>query len=283
MTGIYLAGFAGAAYLVTLMILPVTKEMLTEAGFLRPNFRKEQIPSGVGLVFFLTALVVLTVERFFIVDDSNVYTFLFAVGGMGFFGLIDDVFGTRGASGLKGHFKKLILNHEMTTGGLKALAGGMIALIVSLEFGEGTGFMRWVFLILNALIMALSTNAVNLLDLRPGRAGKGFLAVSLFILIAGTGKIQLFYLAAVAGSLIAFLPLDLKAEAMMGDTGSNMLGMTLGYVAVFVLSTPVKVGFFLFLVGFHLVTEKYSLTKIIENSRFLNYLDMVGRRQKSEE
>jgi len=65
---------------------------------------------------------------------------------------------------------------------------------------------------------------------------------------------------------------------MMGDTGSNVLGLTLGFIAIFTLSTPVKVGLLIFLLGFHVFTEKYSLTKIIEKNKVLTYIDMMGRR-----
>ncbi len=282
MTGVKFFGFALGSFLVTWFILPSIKEMLVEAGFVRPNFRKESIPLGVGLVFYLSALVVIAAGAIGGLVYKDAYSFLFAVGGMGLFGLIDDVFGTRGASGLKGHFKKLFIQREITTGALKALAGGVIALVVSLGNAGGGGFERWLLVVMNTLIMALATNAVNLLDLRPGRAGKGFMLISVFIIAAGFGKAPLWYLATMAGSLAAFLPLDLKAHAMMGDTGSNMLGMTLGYTAVFVLDLPERIGFLVFLVGFHLLTEKYSLTRIIEGNKVLNYIDMIGRDKKVE-
>ncbi len=279
MTAVWFAGSATAAYLITLIILPAVKEILIGAGFIRPNFRTEEIPSGLGLVFFPAALITTVTGRLLGLAGRDASTFLLAVGAMGLFGLIDDVFGTRGASGLKGHLKKLVFAREITTGGLKALAGVFIGLLVSLEFAEGTGVQKWLFMFLNTLVIALLTNAINLLDLRPGRAGKGFLVMAGFIALAGSGKPQLLYLATMVGSLLAFLPLDLKALAMMGDTGSNMLGMALGYTAVFVLAGPVKIGLLIFLVGFHLLTEKYSLTRIIENNRVLNYLDLIGRRQ----
>jgi UDP-N-acetylmuramyl pentapeptide phosphotransferase/UDP-N-acetylglucosamine-1-phosphate transferase len=262
---------------VTWLIMPKIKEMLEEANFLRPNFRKENIPLGVGLVFFLSSLLVLTLGNALGLVGAETHSFLFAIGGMGLFGLIDDVFGTRGASGLMGHFKKLFIQREITTGALKALAGGVIAFFISLGLVQGSGLTRWVLVIENTLIIALSTNAINLLDLRPGRAAKGFLVTAAFVTILGIANPPLLCLAVVAGSVIAFIREDLKARAMMGDTGSNMLGMTLGYTAVYVFDGPLKLGFLILLIGFHLVTERYSLTKIIEKNRFLNYLDMLGR------
>lgn len=277
MTAIIFTGFAAASFIITWLILPKIKEMLVEAGFVRPNYRKENIPLGVGLVLFLAALVVIAGGRILGLVDGNAYIFLFAIGSMGLFGLIDDVFGTRGASGLKGHFKKLFVQREITTGALKALAGGMIALLISLGIPRDNGIAGWTVVLLNTLIIALATNAINLLDLRPGRAGKGYLVFAAFIVLAGNGQAPFWYLAAVTGSLGALLPSDLKAQVMMGDTGSNMLGIAAGYIAVLTLGTPVKIGYLAFLLVFHLFTEKYSLTKVIENNKLLNYLDMIGR------
>ena len=273
----FLVAFMATAYALTSLVLPKIMEMLIVAGFVRPNFRKESIPQGVGLVFFLSVLPVVAAAKLFGLVNNQCYIFLFATGAMTLFGLIDDVFGTRGATGLAGHFKKLIIKREITTGALKALAGGVISFVVGLSMMESPGVINWLGLIQNTLVMALATNTVNLLDLRPGRAGKGFLLISAFILLAGFGRPPLFFLATVAGSLIAYLPFDLKANAMMGDTGSNMLGMALGYTAVFVLDMPAKIGFLIFLIGFHLLTEKYSLTVIIEKNKVLNYFDMLGR------
>jgi UDP-GlcNAc:undecaprenyl-phosphate GlcNAc-1-phosphate transferase len=278
MNWLIFAGIAIEAFFITWLIVPVVRGMLVDAGFVRLNYRKEEIPLAMGLVFFLSALIVVTFCRVFNLMGPNAYIFLFAIGAMGFFGLIDDVFGTRQASGLKGHFNKLFIEREMSTGALKALVGGMIGLMVSIEYAEGTGINKIAFLVMNTLIIALSTNTINLLDLRPGRAGKSFFVLSLFIVAVGADRYQLMYLAVMGGSLAAFLPFDLKANAMMGDTGSNMLGMTIGFLAVYNLALPVKLAFFLFLLVFHLVTEKYSLTSIIEKNRVLNYLDMIGRR-----
>ena len=284
MAWVYIAGLMAISFAAARLMLPQIMGMLTEAGFVKPNYRKEEIPLGVGMVFFFSAVIVLTGAAVVGWPNRSVYAFLFAVGGMCFFGLIDDVFGTRHATGLKGHFKKLLLEKELTTGALKALAGGVIAILVSLQTGDGTGFDRWIFLLLNSLIIAFSTNAVNLLDLRPGRAAKGFLLTGVFITVAGyfcnpgLSREYTAYLAVIAGSLLAYLPADLKARAMMGDTGSNVLGAAVGFTAVFTLSIPFKAGFLLFLLGFHLLTEKYSLTKIIEENKVLTYIDMIGRK-----
>jgi UDP-N-acetylmuramyl pentapeptide phosphotransferase/UDP-N-acetylglucosamine-1-phosphate transferase len=261
---------------LTRLMVPAFMGMFREAGFVRPNYRLEEIPLGMGLVFLPAAMLTLTLMQWWEkTAGGDVYLYLFALTAMGFFGLVDDVFGSRKASGLKGHFKKLLFERELTTGGLKALAGGFVGILAGLAV-NGTGRLELV--ILDGLIIALSANALNLLDLRPGRAGKSFLLLAAVLSAAGYGAPQLVFMLVVTASVLAFLPYDLAARLMMGDTGSNMLGVTIGITAAWVFDLPGKLVFLSFLVLFHLYTEKYSLTRVIERNRVLNFFDMLGRK-----
>ncbi|MDI3312113.1 MAG: UDP-N-acetylmuramyl pentapeptide phosphotransferase, partial [Thermoanaerobacterium sp.] len=91
----------------------------------------------------------------------------------------------------------------------------------------------------------------------------------------GTGNFLI--LVVVLGSVMAFMPLDLKAKVMLGDTGSNILGLTLGISSVLLFNFNIRLIILAFLILIHLITEKYSLSKIIEGNKLLNYLDMIGR------
>jgi UDP-N-acetylmuramyl pentapeptide phosphotransferase/UDP-N-acetylglucosamine-1-phosphate transferase len=64
---------------------------------------------------------------------------------------------------------------------------------------------------------------------------------------------------------------------MLGDTGSNILGLTLGISSVLLFNFNIRLIILGFLILIHIITEKYSLSKIIEKNKFLNYLDMIGR------
>ena len=64
---------------------------------------------------------------------------------------------------------------------------------------------------------------------------------------------------------------------MMGDTGSNVLGISIGILVAMGYGLGVRVGWLVFLIFIHLLTEKYSLTKIIEQNKFLNFIDKLGR------
>lgn len=255
------------------LALPGLLRIIEEAGFVRPNFRGDKIPVGAGLLFFLAGL--LPTALLLIWQPETYRTggliFLFALGAMTLLGMVDDVFGSRADSGLKGHVKKL-LRGELTTGGLKLVAGGLMALAVA-----GAISNDWQELMVNSLLIALSVNAINLLDLRPGRAGKGYLLGVVLLTVASWPARELIWCLLTAAILLAYLPTDLKAGAMMGDTGSNALGATIGISAAMVLPWTIKIGYLIFLVVFHLFTEKYSLTKIIEKNKMLNYFDQLGR------
>ena len=73
------------------------------------------------------------------------------------------------------------------------------------------------------LVAALAPNIVNLFDLRPGRAGKFFLAAMVLLMIKSylsKGLNPTLLLGApVLGGVAAYLPTDLKGRAMLGDTG----------------------------------------------------------------
>ncbi|HGL6486921.1 TPA: glycosyl transferase, partial [Clostridioides difficile] len=131
-------------------------------------------------------------------------------------------------------------------------------------------------IIVNTLIIALSTNLMNLLDLRPGRAIKAYLFIMVIIFLTLTGFVQVLPLLIVP-NVLAYFNYDLKARAMMGDTGSNVLGISIGMLISFGYPFNIRLGWLIFVVIMHIFTEKYSLTKIIEKNKLLNFIDKLGR------
>ncbi len=264
--------------LITALISPPVVEMVRRSGFVRPNYRKDLIPLGVGFIFLLTALLAAVVDLLIApaLFGGKSILFLMGIAVITFLGLTDDALGSRDASGLKGHFKALI-GGQLTTGGLKALGGGMLAFLIALSNSGLSDFSDLVGIIIDTLIITLSVNAINLLDLRPGRAAKGFIIAALIMTALCWGKTGILPLALILGSVTAYLPWDLKARAMMGDTGSNALGITVGMAAAWSLGDTAKLIYLAFLIVFHIFTEKYSLTKVIANNKVLDYLDKLGR------
>ena len=244
----------------TYLMIPLFKNLLVESNCIRPNYKGEMIPVSMGIVFLPMIIINGIIVAFFTVDFVSIaclFIFIFGIMAMFFAGIIDDTIGNRDVSGLKGHFKSL-LKGELTTGGFKALFGGFVGLVVSVCISSSI-----VDIIVNTLIIALSTNLMNLFDLRPGRAIKAYLVIMIPIYITLTGYTKVFPLL-ILPNVLAYFNTDLKARGMMGDTGSNVLGISIGVLMALGYGIKVRLAWLVFLILMHLITEKFSLTKIIE-------------------
>lgn len=257
----------------TYAVIPLFKNLLIDSNVLRPNYKQDMIPVSMGIVFLPMIIINGIILAYFTNDYKNLmYLFMFIFGmiSMFFAGVLDDVIGNRDVSGLKGHFKSL-LKGNLTTGGFKALFGGFVGVIISIGISKDI-----VDIIVNTLIIALSTNLMNLLDLRPGRAIKGYLFIVIILFLTLTGYPKILPLLIVP-NVLAYFNYDLKARAMMGDTGSNVLGISIGILVIMGYSLNIRLLWLAFLIFIHLLTEKYSLTKIIEKNKILNFIDKLGR------
>lgn len=260
-------------FLGTLFIIPMFKKMLIEGEIVRPNYKQDMIPVSMGIVF-VPMLVISSIVLAYIDRNTEhmkyLFMFLFAALSMSFAGIMDDIIGNRNVSGLKGHFKSLFKG-TLTTGGFKALYGGFVGLLISVVLTNSIPEI-----ILNTLIIALSTNLMNLMDLRPGRAIKVYLLIMIVMIFTLTGFNRTL-MCLIVPSVIAYFNQDLKAKCMMGDAGSNVLGISIGIFMVYGYSINIKIAWLVFLIAIHILTEKYSLTKIIEKNKVLNFLDRLGR------
>lgn len=268
-----------AGWLSAKILLPVLSGMIAGSGFVKPNYRGEIIPLGLGTVFLLGAIVSLTAFFAVLTVDLRQKSalFLLTLSIYTCLGIIDDTWGDGSCRGISGHLRSFLQGCP-TTGCLKALAGGMAALYISLS--GFPGYRPWLAAPLDALIIALSVNAINLLDLRPGRAGKCFLILAALIFTAFPQRGEMAFASLISGILLAYLPMDLKAGAMMGDSGANALGAVLGITAVWVFDLKLKIVYLTALVLLHMLAEKKSLTSLIASSSVLDYLDRLGQRDR---
>ena len=273
-------------FLGTYFMIPLFKSMLVNGNVIRPNYKNDMIPVGMGIVFLPMIIInsiilgFVTLNNIWFVSSSNynlnivwllcLALYIFSMMAMFFAGALDDLIGNRNVSGLKGHFKSLFKG-ELTTGGFKALFGGFVGLVVSVCISSSI-----VDIIVNTLIIALSTNLMNLFDLRPGRAIKAYLVIMIPIYITLTGYTKVFPLL-ILPNVLAYFNTDLKARGMMGDTGSNVLGISIGVLMALGYGIKVRLAWLVFLILMHLITEKFSLTKIIEKNRVLKFIDNLGR------
>ena len=273
-------------FLGTYFMIPLFKSMLVNGNVIRPNYKNEMIPVGMGIVFLPMIIInsiilgFVTLNNIWFVSSSNynlnivwllcLALYIFSMMAMFFAGALDDLIGNRNVSGLKGHFKSLFKG-ELTTGGFKALFGGFVGLVVSVCISSSI-----VDIIVNTLIIALSTNLMNLFDLRPGRAIKAYSVIMIPIYITLTVYTKVFPLL-ILPNVLAYFNTDLKARGMMGDTGSNVLGISIGVLMALGYGIKVRLAWLVFLILMHLITEKFSLTKIIEKNRVLKFIDNLGR------
>lgn len=269
-------------YGITAFTFPYLLRMMQESNLVKPNFREELIPSEAGLVFVVLLPLTIGIGMFFQVKSFttlNAILFLFVVIGMGLLGLLDDLIGTHEYKGFRGHFRALLKEKRLTSGGFKALFGAVIAMVFSMATANlfQSSWNLWLVFI-NFILVVLSANTINIFDLRPGRAGKVFLIG--FILILAFSKdfenyVGLFM--PILAIVLFYLPFDLKAKVMMGDVGSNLLGATLGVMMAWMLTDLGKIVAVALLIAVQLVAEKYSFTKIIEKYRWLRNFDDWGR------
>jgi UDP-N-acetylmuramyl pentapeptide phosphotransferase/UDP-N-acetylglucosamine-1-phosphate transferase len=264
-----------AKILIPLIMTVITKKLfysiINKPLCLKENYKKVMIPVCGGIVFVPALFVSIVILNLFGVRIEYQEIILLSLSLISFVGFIDDVLGDRSVRGLKGHIT-MLLKGKPTTGSLKALSGVLIAFFISFNVGKN----NIEELIINTLIIALFTNFLNLVDLRPGRCGKIFLAISLIFLIIG--KAYPYFLILLTLILLVYLPEDLKSNVMMGDTGSNVLGMSLGISSILIFDLYDKLIILALLILLHIFTEKYSLTALIEKNKVLNYLDMLGRK-----
>lgn len=291
MSWLAVAGFLLGAALGAAFYRPVVA-LLTAAGAVRTNYAGRTVPVAGGLVFVLATLAAYSVQWLLTVAGPGCgaaglwwLTGTVALLGFALLGVLDDLLGTRETGGFGGHFHLLLREGRLTSGALKALGGGVVAFWPAwaaawTEGALGHGTWRPVLLaaLVNWLLISLTANAVNLLDLRPGRALKGFLLLGLAALLPGRlGGWPAVWLAPVAGAACAFGFHDLRGEVMMGDTGSNVLGALVGAAVAWSWSPGAKVGWLGVLVAFHLYTERASLSTAIDRTPVLRWLDRLGR------
>jgi len=258
-------------------------EMLLGALGPTPNYRRKPVAFPAGLVVAVGTITAPILLRLCsgVEEDQlrRTGSFLLLTSGFALAGFVDDMLGGHSQSGFAGHLGAL-RQGVFTTGMFKVLFGGAISLGTVELLGPGAvGLM----VVLDAMLIALSANLVNLLDRRPGRATKGFLlgfallGVWLWTKERASGLGRLLNPAGSAlGAAIAFFPSDLRERAMLGDTGSNVLGAALGY-GMLQLAPAWRVAVLAALVWLTLVSERRSFGEIIEGSKLLRFLDGLGR------
>ena len=119
-------------------------------------------------------------------------------------------------------------------------------------------------------MVAGAANAVNLFDLRPGRALKVTVA-------AGLQLVGTVPAAAAVGASLGVVRDDLRATSMLGDTGANAAGALVGLALVERTGLLGRAVALAGLAALTLASERVSFTRVIEAHPVLRGLDEWGR------
>jgi UDP-N-acetylmuramyl pentapeptide phosphotransferase/UDP-N-acetylglucosamine-1-phosphate transferase len=262
--------------LVAVVLVPLVRTRLVEAGLQRANYRGVSLPVPIGAAIVPAALIALipvtllarlTDLDVFPTDLPLVLTF---VPGVALLGLIDDVMSGE-SRGWRGH-ASTALSGGFSTGLLKAAGTLGLALLVasSLPGSDSDFFMA-------TAVLVLATNAFNLLDLRPGRSLKAFLLLGLGLTIATGIDEPAAALGIFIGPVLVAGFIELREKAMLGDCGSNAIGAMAGIWIVISLDSTELLIALVILVLINLYGEFRSLSAVIEKVPGIRHLDSLGR------
>ena len=246
-------------------------DFLKNGGLVMENYRERVIPYGYGLIFGINLIIILVLGA--LIETYNVKLstrLIILVLTMTLIGIIDDTLGQKEFQGFKGHLYALFFEFRLTTGVLKMILSFIITFYL---------FFYWHANLLSAiiatLIVLLAANFINLLDVRPGRALKGFIVL---LGLSFLFQSNIFLLIPILIMVLFSLPVDLKAKGMMGDVGANVLGAVWGFLFIINASRLEQVLILCGLIIINLYSEICSLSQLIANNRVLNFLDHLGRK-----
>jgi len=266
---------------VALLVVPAGVRGLLDAGLVRENFHGVRLAFPLGAVLATAALVALAPLAF--LDDRadldlldpELRRWLPYLLGVAFLGFLDDSLGRGEAAeaprGWRGHARALG-EGRLSTGAIKAI--GALALAAYVVSGRGLESGRY---LADVALLILATNAFNLLDLRPGRAEKGLALLGLGLCLGAWTFAPLELLGIFVGPVLVGAWFTLRERAMLGDTGSNLLGAIAG---VWLLTTLDGTGRLIALGLIAALTvfgELRSISRTIEAVPPLRWLDSLGR------
>lgn len=279
------------------------------------NYRGTPVAYGLGSVWIIFAVGYLVYSILPADISTNFLLFpyrivlpliLVALGA----GLIDDAYGTGESRGFKGHIRA-ITKGKLTTGGLKLFSVSAASFVfawmffgITNTFGTG-GFniIQLVYALIAGAGIALTGNFMNLMDLRPARASKmyGLFAVlAIALMLARTGLpsfslpadlgfsltvlIVILNIVWICGPVLATFLFDAREEAMLGDAGSNAMGVFIGaFIVVHMGTNWWFLGLYTALMFLlNLLSEKVSFSRLIANNKVLSTLDNLGRLKRAD-
>lgn len=181
----------------------------------------------------------------------------------GLAGVYDDLRGDATSKGLAGHLGAL-LRGRVTSGAVKVLVVGLAGVLAALVI-DGARPRA----LASAVLVAGTANLLNLFDLRPGRALKVALLLTV-PLVSAVGWMA-------AGVAAGLLPSDLRERTMLGDGGANAVGAAAGVALAARLPGAAAAVAALVVVALTLASEAVSFSRVIDRVAPLRWADRLGR------
>jgi len=277
---VYWIGFPLAIGL-SLLLVPAGARGLRDAGLVRENYRGAPLAFPLGAVLATAALVALA-PLAFLNDrgdldllDPELRRWLPYLLGIAFLGFLDDALGRGDVAaaprGWRGHGQAL-REGSLSTGAIKAI--GALALAAYVVSGRGLESWRY---IADVALLILATNLFNLIDLRPGRAEKGLALLGAGLCLGAWTLAPVELLGIFAGPILVGAWLTLGERAMLGDTGSNLIGAVAGIWLLTNLDGGGRLVALAAVAALTIYGELRSISTTIDSLPPLRWLDSLGR------
>jgi len=269
------------AIAVALFVVPAGARGLRDAGLVRTNYRGAVLAFPLGAILATVALVALAPLA--VLNDRasldllapELRRWLPYVLGIAFLGFLDDALGQGEAAttprGWRGHWAALRAG-SLSTGAIKAVG----ALALAAYVVSGRGLESWRYLADVALLI-LTTNLFNLLDLRPGRAEKALALLGAALCLFAWTLVPIELLGIFAGPALVGAWLTLGERAMLGDTGSNLIGAVAGVWLLTALGADARLVALGVVLALTIYGELRSISRTIDSVPPLRWLDSLGR------
>jgi UDP-GlcNAc:undecaprenyl-phosphate/decaprenyl-phosphate GlcNAc-1-phosphate transferase len=269
------------AIAVALFLVPAGVRGLRDAGLTRENYRGAELAFPLGAVLATAALVALA-PLAFLNDrgdlnllDPSLRQWMPYVLGVAFLGFLDDSLGRGEAAntprGWRGHARAL-REGSLSTGAIKAI--GVLALAAYVVSGRGLESWRY---LADVALLILATNAFNLLDMRPGRAEKALALLGAALCVGGWTLAPIELLGIFAGPVFVGAWFTLRERAMLGDTGSNLVGAVGGVWLLTSLGGDERLIALALVAALTVYGEMRSISTTVESVPPLRWLDSLGR------
>jgi len=281
-----LAGLAVSLVVAAVLLGPWLRDM-ARSGLARQNYRGRAVafPAGAVLVacslVALVPLAVLDDRADLDLLDPELRRWAVYVLGVALLGLMDDALG-RGPDaaaprGWRAHARAVAAG-RFSTGFIKAV--GALGLAAYATSGLGRHDLGYVA---DLVLLLLTTNLFNLLDLRPGRVEKVFVALLAGLCIGAWTVAPLDLLGLFIGPVLVGAAFTLRERAMLGDTGSNLVGALAGISLLITLGDGGRIVALALVAALNVYGEFRSISRTIEGIPLLRSLDSWGRLTEGQE